>query len=495
MSRVVISEQDESTVRGIMRKGLLADERDFKWKALRVALALSLSRQEPPSDDFDDARPRGGEYAWEQVCGNGLDSDFTDAYRALLSVYHDMDLFDDDDDQFGRLLQRHIRRGLSEIRRSWRETHDFHEFLYQELLSRADTGNAQSIDFSVPLMKALVELGVSAEIKKSINGPRLQSYDLHLADATQLRALQRAGQNLALILGTGPISFHLPGTPRTVTAMIPKPKSAWSPVTWSELDGALEFAKAMPLGVVLGVDPVGTPVSFDLASAPHLLVAGTTNSGKSICLHAVICSLLSNHEADELNFCLIDPKKVEFSAYHGLPHLAGREPITDMTEAKQALDDIVSEMERRETELARLGYKNLVEWRTMRTDSPPYLVVCVEELADLIVQHPEAEAPLVRLAQKGRASGIHLVLATQRPDSVTLSGLLRTNVPSRIALMVQKASESRIILDDAGAELLLGQGDALAKLVGESTQRVHCAFISSADIKSVVASARKRTGA
>jgi S-DNA-T family DNA segregation ATPase FtsK/SpoIIIE len=147
-------------------------------------------------------------------------------------------------------------------------------------------------------------------------------------------------------------------------------------------------------------------------------------------------------------------------------------------------------MGEREAKLAELGFKNLQEWRKQRTDAPPYHVVFVEELADLIMQYQEAEVPLVRLAQKGRASGIHLVLATQRPDSVTLSGLLRTNVPSRVALSVQKASESRIILDDSGAELLLGQGDALVKIVGEEVKRVQCAFVDNSDIKSIISGRR-----
>lgn len=490
MSRVYISEQDELSVKQIMRKGLRADDREPKWKALRLALAMSLARLDPPAEEYDDYRPKGNDYSWEQVCGQGLDGDYTDAYRALLSVFHDMDLFADESGMFARLLQRHIRRGLAEIRTGWRETHDFHEFLYQELLSRGPLVNPALTDASAPLLAALSELGIAAEITGRTDGARLQTFNLVLADATQLRALQNANEKLSLILGTGAISFSLPGIPRTVTALIPKPKAAWQIVKWAEISDAVPSVSDAQLGICLGVDPEGKPVAFDLAKAPHLLIAGTTNSGKSVALHAMICSLLSRHGVDTLRLCLIDPKQVEFSSYKGLPHLADDGPITDMTSAKHCLDDIVGEMGVRETRLAELGYKNIGEWRSQRTDAPPYFVVCVEELADLIMQHPEAEVPLVRLAQKGRASGIHLILATQRPDSVTLSGLLRTNVPSRIALTVQKASESRIILDDGGAELLLGQGDALVKVVGEPVRRVQCALMTSNDIKAVVSSAR-----
>lgn len=490
MSRVYISEQDELSVKLIMRKGLRADDREPKWKALRLALAMSLARSTPPAEEYDNYQPRGNDYAWEQVCGQGSSNDYTDAYRAILSAFHQMDLFADEGGMFARLLQRHIRRGLAEIRTGWRETHDFHEFLFQELLSRTPQSSATSTDPIAPLLAALAELGIAAEITEHIEGARLHSFSLVLADATQFRALQNASQNLALILGTGSITFSLPGTPRTVTALIPKPKSAWHVVKWADIRDAVPATTEAELGICLGIDPVGQPVAFDLAKAPHLLIAGTTNSGKSVALHAIICSLLSKHAAETLQFCLIDPKQVEFSSYKDLPCLLGDGPITDMEAAKHCLDDIVANMGARETRLAELGFKNIGEWRRQRTDAPPYLVVCVEELADLIMQYPEAEVPLVRLAQKGRASGIHLVLATQRPDSVTLSGLLRTNVPSRIALTVQKASESRIILDDSGAELLLGQGDALVKVVGEPIRRVQCAFMSSNDIKTMVAATK-----
>lgn len=486
MSRVYISEQDEIVVKQIMRKALRASDREPKWKALRIALSLSLARPDAPSEEYDDYRPKGGDYSWEQVCGQGLDADYTDSYRAILSAFHDTDLFTDEKGDFARLLQRHIRRGLSEIRTGWRETHDFYEFLYQELLSRTPVINSPAPDTGQKLVAALQEIGVMAEITEQSEGPRLLSFNLLLGDATQFRALQRAGEDLSLILGTGPISFSLPGTPRTVTALIPKVKSAWKSIGWSDVKTFVPENDAAQLGICIGVDPIGVPVTFDLAQAPHLLIAGTTNSGKSIALHSIICSLLQNKNADSLNFCLIDPKQVEFTPYKKLPHLFGDGVITEMALAKQALEDIAAEMTVRESQMAELGFKNLIEWKEKRTDSPPFLVVCVEELADLIMQHPEAEVPLVRIAQKGRASGMHLVLATQRPDSVTLSGLLRTNVPSRIALTVQKATESRIILDDTGAELLLGQGDALVRLVGEQTRRVQCAFLSSKDISSEV---------
>lgn len=492
MSRVYITEEDETLVRQILRKGLRAPEREPKWKVLRIALAFSLARSEAPAESFDNYQPKGGEYSWEQVCGQGLNPDYTDSYRALLSAYHDTDLFADEKGMFARLLQRHIRRGLHEIRNGWRERHDFHEFLYQELLSRSQAEEQQAGDMQIRLQAALRELSLDARIVQQTDGARLQSFDVELADANQLRALQRADEKLALILGTGSISIHLPGTPRTVSLQIPKPRNVWRNVLWSEVRNYLPASEEMQLGVCLGFDPLGQTVCFDLSKAPHLLVAGTTNSGKSVALHALLCSLLSRHSAQDLRLCLIDPKQVEFTVYRGLPHLQGAEPITEMEQAVTVLEDVVKEMEQRQAALAKQGLTNLAQWRNQDKAAPPYFVVCVEELADLIMQYPQAEEPLVRLAQKGRASGIHLVLATQRPDSATLSGLLRSNIPSRLGLSVQKASESKIILDENGAEKLLGQGDALLKVAGEGMRRVQCAFLEVSDIKAVVAQAKMK---
>ncbi|HPP46025.1 MAG TPA: FtsK/SpoIIIE domain-containing protein, partial [Accumulibacter sp.] len=177
-----------------------------------------------------------------------------------------------------------------------------------------------------------------------------------------------------------------------------------------------------------------------------------------------------------------DPKRVEFAAYQGLPHLLAP-VVVDAVEATRRLNELVKEMERREKLLETQGAR---EWSDLGDMAPARIVVVVEELADLFAQSPEAEAPLVRLAQKARAAGIHLLLATQRPDAATFSGLLRTNIPSRIALTVQKASDSRIVLDESGAEKLLGKGDVLVKWVGEAIQRVHALNIRPTDIKQVL---------
>lgn len=492
-TKVFTSRDDETLIRTIQQHGLFAPKSDPKWKVLRLALALSLRYAEPPAESFDDYHPKDGEYALAQLCGEGQEADFTDAVRALLSVYHGSDLFAAADDQFVKLLQRHVRRGLNEIERGWAVGHDFHEFLYQELFGkRQQEADVPVEDLTQRLLASLRHFDIRADVRNMIDGPRLQSYQTILADAGQLRLLQKRTEELAFDLACGPISIAIGQESRQADILIPKPRNAWTPVTWDRVEAAIPNQQSARLGVVLGVDPQGQPFTFDLAAAPHVLVGGTTGSGKSVCLHALICSLLSRHDPGTLRLCLIDPKRTELSDYAGVPHLWEGSPVQDVGLAADTLQDVATEMERREAALAQRGLKQLAEWRAEGTDAPPYLVVVVEELADLLLQHPEAESPLIRLAQKGRASGIHLVLATQRPDSVTFSGLLRSNVPSRIALTVQKATESRIIIDDVGAELLLGHGDMLVKLIGVPVRRVHGVFLGSDDIRAIVSAAKGR---
>lgn len=227
---------------------------------------------------------------------------------------------------------------------------------------------------------------------------------------------------------------------------------------------------------------------FDLASAPHLLVAGTTGSGKSVCLHSLVLSLLLRHKPETLQLALIDPKQVEFAPYAKLPKFLHQRSITtEVTDARERLQVLVIEMDARYAQFQRLGVTNLAEARRKGFQAP-FIVVFIEEMADLVLQDDDIEPLIVRLAQKARAAGIHLVLATQRPDSETFSGLIRSNIPARIALTVQKGTESTIILDERGAENLLGAGDMLIRLPGESPLRAHGVYVRFEHVIQIVAS-------
>ncbi|URK89509.1 hypothetical protein LP421_33165 (plasmid) [Rhizobium sp. RCAM05350] len=236
----------------------------------------------------------------------------------------------------------------------------------------------------------------------------------------------------------------------------------------------------MSLPICLRTTVLGEPLLIDLAEAPHLFIGGTTGSGKSMCLHAILLSL-NHNKASAPELLLIDPKAVEFAGYRGLPNLIGKEPVVTADDAFKALNQLVEEMDRRQLVFQELGVRDISE-ALQKGARLKRIVAVVDELGDLFFNRREIEVPLIKLAQKSRSSGIHLVLATQRPEAATFPGLLRSNIPSRIALTVQKNAESRIILDEGGAELLLGKGDMIVKFTGRQVVRGHGSRVLPSDI-------------
>lgn len=498
MSDIVIGAQDEETVGKLIEQGLgVRVKKDAsKWVALRLALALSLRLPTPPDETLDQIEDRkgGNSYHLEQVTGKGLGTtdselrqDYDDAVCALLSVYHTLDLFNDYA-TYRRLLQRHIRRGLREIRAGWRDSHDFHEYLFQELFAgEAQTKGDASLTDNV--LAALREMGVGSELRRLIEGPRLTRFFLHLPSVNDLDRLNRGTEKLGYLLGLGERSVFVTGTeePKVIALDVPRRQDTWTMVNGHRLaEWCDDYKGNARLPIWPGVDVIGAPFMLDLADAPHLLVAGTTGAGKSVCLNAVIISLLRGPKRSRLQLCLIDPKRVEFEPYKGIRNLFGGAVVTEVSRAQEVLENLVVEMETRTQMMAQAGVRDLAEAHDHgRMSDVRHIVVVVEELSDLLAQSREVEAPLIRLAQKARASGIHLLLATQRPDAATFSGALRSNVPSRIALTVQKASESKIILDEVGAERLTGHGDMLIRTT-KGTSRVHGVKVSQDDIASAL---------
>jgi DNA segregation ATPase FtsK/SpoIIIE, S-DNA-T family len=500
MADLYTSKADELIIDQVIHYGLERPKTP-KYAVLRLALAKSLRLDTPPDASFD-GQPveRGSEYRLNWITGfasrvtdnDGRPQDFDDAVRALLSVYHNEDLFTDDA-AYRTYLQRHVRRGLHEIRATWHRGHDFIGFFMEEVLAglSRDTslqeGGAPGMD---AIVATLEEIGVHAVLQGTLNGPRLDRHLLRLDDLDHYDLLRRGLFKLALSLGLPEEGLFVQTTdePKVVALDIPRRPADWQPVTAGPLPAwAGSQSRAGGLPVWIGRDVVGAEFSFDLAEAPHLLVAGTTGSGKSVALHALIASLLWTQTPEQLNLALIDPKQVELTAYEGLPGLFGNQVVQQAHDARDLLDALVDEMERRHRILKEAGLTGIGDTRTAERLGLARILLVVEELADLIVQSRDLEAPLVRLAQKARSAGIHLVLATQRPDATTLSGLLRSNIPGRIALRVQKASESRIILDETGAERLLGKGDMLVRLPSlQSAQRVHGAYLSRDDIRAAI---------
>lgn len=358
-----------------------------------------------------------------------------------------------------------------------------------KISEEGDGAAADPEDASQTLTKALDELGIKVQVKDAIHGPRITRYRVrlvNLADSSKLkRSMSQLG--LAMNLGNSLPTLSNGDEARTVFIDLPRPKTTWKKIG---VDRLRDWARKSPrdpnqLLVYAGVSVTGEDVSFDLAAAPHILVGGTTGSGKSVCLHSLLLSLLLRHQPDTLQLALIDPKQVEFAPYAKLPNLYRDEVATDVTTAREFLAELVAEMEARYAVFNRIGVANLNEARR-KGQSLPFIVVFVEEMADLVMQDSNIEPLIARLAQKARAAGIHLILATQRPDAETFTGLVRSNIPARIALTVQKGTESNIILDEKGAENLLGAGDMLIRLPGESLWRAHGVLIRLENVMQIV---------
>lgn len=497
MADFYFSSEEKAFMEKVIEKGLLQKKgnQSPQWWVARLALSISLRISAPlEARDSEIPKPISSELHMAQITGEGKGphEDYTDAICLLLSTYHNRDLFDDRK-EFIACLQAHLRRGLREMQASWRENFDFHDYLYQDLFF--DTGSTGG-DGSAPLdagvtqatlERGLGQLGIRAQIAQRQDGPRLTRYTLVLGSVSDYDRLRSGLDDLAFTIGLGAATLTMDLAPgeRRVYLDVPRPMASWAWVGWPSVRERLS-GTGYALPVCPGTDILGNPYVFDLAEAPHLLIGGTTGSGKSMCVAALLLSLLEGPRPPEL--VLIDPKAVEFRPYDGCRLVRGRAAITDMGEASAVLRTLVDEMAERQSQCADLGVKSIAE--AQAKGSPlRRLVVVIDELADLLQQHRDVADPLIRLAQKARAFGIHLILATQRPDAATFNGLLRSNVPSRIALTVQKSAESRIILDESGAETLLMRGDMLVRLAGRPTERVHGARVDSADIVAAVAAA------
>lgn len=489
MGDVNTSRDDENTIEQVRVYGLRTPNAP-KYRVLRLALAKSLRLEGEPEQTLDTVptAEKGSEYSLEQVTGLGRSDDtkgvhdFDAATRALLSVYHQEDLLGADS-RYKTLLQRHVRRGLREIRTSWAPSHSFAAWLREELLPIAATEPLDSPPQTDALLAALQEIGVKAEIRSVRQGSRLDRYALFLADIHHLDSLKKGLGKMAFRLGVADDSLALTlGNEAGIAELdIPRPPAAWRPVPEARLQQWAQEPHREQLPVWLGQTVLGEDFAMDLAEAPHLLIAGTTGSGKTVCLHSLLCSLLSTQTAQTLQLALIDPKGTELNSYAALPNLYGGKVAHSVLDAAEILNGLVQEMENRNRRFAELGVRNIDE--AQGKIALNRIVLVVEELADLLMQSDTLETPLVRLAQKARSAGIHLVLATQRPDSATFSGLLRGNIPARIALRVQKHTESSIILDQKGAETLLGKGDMLVKTIDQPEPvRVHGANIGNAGI-------------
>jgi S-DNA-T family DNA segregation ATPase FtsK/SpoIIIE len=347
------------------------------------------------------------------------------------------------------------------------------------------------------LVRTLSEFGVEATMTGQISGPRVTRYELQLAPGTKVSKVAGLKDDLSYALATTEIRILAP-IPGKQAVGVEVPNLSPKLVTLGDIFGDLP-ASASPLSVWLGKDISGNAVWTDLARMPHLLIAGTTGSGKSGCINTILTSTLLRSTPDEVRMILIDPKRIELGYYESIPHLL-TPVVSSPKEAAVVLMNVVQEMERRYERLSFVRARNLPEAnRALRARGEaalPYLLVVIDELADLMMVSPQGvEDCVIRLAQKSRAVGIHLVLATQRPSVDVITGMIKANVPSRIAFAVSSQTDSRVILDGAGAESLLGQGDMLFKPLGTSRlQRLQGAYVSEEEVALVVEQCRSQRG-
>ena len=360
--------------------------------------------------------------------------------------------------------------------------------------------NNDAVKTTAPLIEnVLKEFEIESKVVAAHVGPSVTQYELEVKTGTKLNRILAINRELALALAAKEVRIQAP-IPGKSTVGIELPNKKNTMVSVREvLERIPSSMKESKLAVTLGRDIMGNPQYCEINKTPHLLVAGSTGSGKSVCINSIIVSILMRTRPDEVKLVLVDPKKVELSMYNGVPHLLAP-VVTDPRKANIALKKMVAEMERRYDLFENSKTKNIAGYNTYidkqneklpegeKLNKLPFIVIIIDELADLmLVAAKEVQDSIMRITQMARAAGIHLIVATQRPSTDVITGVVKANIPSRIAFAVSSGIDSRTILDSVGAEKLLGKGDMLFLPQGENTPiRIQGTFVSDDEIKNVV---------
>ena len=358
------------------------------------------------------------------------------------------------------------------------------EFLNTASKDERSKKNIDSNYNSEVLEKILLDFGVEGKIKKVSNGPVVTLNEFEPAAGVKVSKVINLSEDIAR--NTSSESARISTIPGQNTIGIELPNTSRENVYLSEIISSSNFKnKDIKLPIALGKSISGVPITGDLSSMPHLLIAGTTGSGKSVCINTIILSLLYKHSPDKCKFILIDPKMLELSTYEGIPHLICP-VITEAKKAASVLGWVVKEMESRYKLMTREGVKNIDGYNSKHTHSMPYIVVIVDEMSDLmLVAGKEIENYIQKLSQMARAAGIHIIMATQRPSVDVITGTIKANFPTRIPFQVTSKIDNRTILGEQGAEQLLGKGDMLYMSSANRIIRIHAPYVSENEIDKV----------
>ncbi len=372
--------------------------------------------------------------------------------------------------------------------------------LLNQSKKKKNSVNQSLIEKNIEILeKVLKDFNIIGKVVEVHIGPTVTQYELELHSGTKVSKLLSIHREIALAIATKDVRIQAP-IPGKNTVGIEIANKETAAVSFREvLEKVPKSLDSAKLLCPLGKNIMGNVIWCEINKTPHLLVAGSTGSGKSVCINGIICSILMRAKPDEVKLVMVDPKKVELSGYNGVPHLM-RPVVTDPKEASVALSKIVAEMERRYDTFSETKTKNIATYndyvekknKTLPADEQikkmPFIVVIIDELADLmLVASKDVEASIMRITQMARAAGIHLIIATQRPSTDVITGVVKANIPSRISFAVSSSIDSRTILDMTGAEKLLGKGDMLFLPMGEADpERIQGAFISDDEIKRII---------
>ena len=360
--------------------------------------------------------------------------------------------------------------------------------LEKKLSDKSSIAKNPSSEF---IEKILLDFNINGKIKKVSNGPVVSLYEFEPAPGIKVSKIINLSDDIAR--NTSSVSTRVATIPGKNTVGIEIPNTKRDGVILSEIISSDNFyKKEIKLPIALGKSISGSPIIADLTSMPHLLIAGTTGSGKSICINTIISSLLYKHSPDHLKFILIDPKMLELSSYEGIPHLLSP-VITDAKKATSALSWTVREMENRYRLMSSEGVRNIDGYNQKHKLKMPYIVVVVDEMSDLmLISGKEIENYVQKLSAMARAAGIHIIMATQRPSVDVITGTIKANFPTRISFQVSSKIDSKTVLGEQGAEQLLGKGDMLFMSSANKIFRIHGPYISEGEIEKITSFLRSQ---